>query len=104
MPVIIGLVLFSQTFWSPVDKALTLVMNFNSRYNEFSADRYARDLDYAEPLASGLIKISIGTFLILMLFCTIILCWHYVLSFICIIYLVHFYYYLQSYYNIIIMG
>ena len=60
MPVIIGLVLFSQTFWSPVDKALTLIMNFNSRYNEFAADRYALDLDYAEPLASGLIKISIG--------------------------------------------
>ena len=60
MPVIIGLVLFSQTFWSPVDKALTLIMNFNSRYNEFAADKYALDLDYAEPLASGLIKISIG--------------------------------------------
>jgi STE24 endopeptidase len=34
-------------------------MNFNSRVNEFAADRYALNLGMAEPLASGLIKISI---------------------------------------------
>jgi STE24 endopeptidase len=59
MPVIIGLVLFTQTFWSPVDKILNLAMNFNSRRNEFAADKYGKDLGMAKELASGLIKISI---------------------------------------------
>lgn len=59
VPVIIGLVLFSQTFWSPVDKALTLILNFNSRANEFAADKYANDLGMGPALSTGLIKISI---------------------------------------------
>jgi STE24 endopeptidase len=58
-PVFIGLVLFSQTFWSPVDKILSLIMNFNSRANEFAADRYAAKLGMGEDLCKGLIKISI---------------------------------------------
>jgi STE24 endopeptidase len=61
MPVLIGLVLFTQTFWGPVDKLLSLIMNFNSRYNEFQADKFSCDLGYGEELAQGLIKISIGT-------------------------------------------
>jgi STE24 endopeptidase len=40
MPVFVGLMLFTQTFWQPVDKSLQLIMNFNSRANEFAADRY----------------------------------------------------------------
>ena len=60
MPVIIGLVLFSQTFWSPVDKFLSLAMTFNSRTNEFAADAFAASLGMGKELASGLIKISIG--------------------------------------------
>jgi STE24 endopeptidase len=61
MPVFIGLMLFTQTFWSPVEKVLSLLMTFNSRTNEFAADAYAVSLGRGEPLASGLIKISIGT-------------------------------------------
>jgi STE24 endopeptidase len=60
MPVFIGLMLFTQTFWSPVEKVLSLLMTFNSRTNEFAADAYAVSLGRGEPLASGLIKISIG--------------------------------------------
>lgn len=60
MPVFIGLMLFSQTFWSPVERVLSVLLTFNSRRNEFAADAYAVSLGRGEPLASGLIKISIG--------------------------------------------
>ena len=58
MPVFIGLMLFSQTFWSPVDKLLTFLMNINSRTNEFAADRYAAKLGMGADLCEGLVKIS----------------------------------------------
>jgi|Transcript_24833 STE24 endopeptidase len=51
--------LFTQTFWTPVEKVLNLLMTFNSRKNEFQADSYAVGLDMGPPLASGLVKISI---------------------------------------------
>ena len=35
-------------------------MNFNSRYNEFAADRYAQSLGMADALGRGLVKISVG--------------------------------------------
>lgn len=35
-------------------------MNFNSRYNEFAADKYARSLGMADALGRGLVKISVG--------------------------------------------
>jgi hypothetical protein len=38
-------------------------MNFNSRANEFAADRFAKDLGMGEDLGKGLIKISIGMYL-----------------------------------------
>ena len=60
MPVFIGLMLFSQTFWSPVEKLLSLLLTFNSRTNEFAADAYAVSLNMGAALASGLIKISVG--------------------------------------------
>jgi STE24 endopeptidase len=60
MPVFIGLMLFTQTFWGPVDKALSLILTFNSRRNEFAADAFAIKLGKGAALASGLIKISIG--------------------------------------------
>jgi STE24 endopeptidase len=63
MPVFIGLMLFSQTFWSPVERVLSLLLTFNSRTNEFAADAYAVSLGKGAALASGLIKISIGTLL-----------------------------------------
>lgn len=58
-PVCIGLVLFIQSTWTPVDKILTLCVNINSRANEFAADNYAKELGMGADLASGLIKISI---------------------------------------------
>jgi STE24 endopeptidase len=58
MPVFIGLMLFSQTFWGPVDKALSLGMTINSRRNEFAADAFAVQLHRGEALVAGLIKIS----------------------------------------------
>lgn len=58
-PVFVGLMLFTQTFWSPVDKALSLVMNFNSRANEFAADRFSNKLGMGDALKSGLVKISV---------------------------------------------
>lgn len=58
MIVFIGLVLFSQTFWAPVDKISSLIMNFISRCNEFAADKFACDLGMGDNLASGLIKIN----------------------------------------------
>ncbi|CAM9198153.1 unnamed protein product, partial [Ectocarpus fasciculatus] len=59
MPVLIALTLFTQTFWGPVEKCLTLAMNFNSRYNEFQADKYACTLGMGHELAEGLVKISV---------------------------------------------
>ena len=46
-------------FWA-LDKVLTLVMSSLSRYNEFAADAFARDLrpGMGDDLAEGLIKIS----------------------------------------------
>jgi len=43
-----------------VEKLLSLLMTFNSRTNEFAADRYAVSLHMGKELASGLIKISVG--------------------------------------------
>lgn len=60
MPVLIGLTLFTQTFWGPVEKCLSLAMNFNSRRNEFQADAFACSLDMGAELSEGLVKISVG--------------------------------------------
>lgn len=59
VPVFIGLMLFAQTYWMPVEKVLGLALNFNSRINEFAADAFSKKLGKAEALATGLIKISI---------------------------------------------
>lgn len=59
LPVFIGLVLFTSTYWSPVDKVLSFFVNLNSRRNEFAADQYGKSLGYARELASGLIKLQI---------------------------------------------
>jgi STE24 endopeptidase len=58
VPVFIALMLFTQTFWGPVDKLLNLLLTFNSRINEFAADAFACQLGRGESLATGLIKIS----------------------------------------------
>ena len=61
-PVLLGLLLFTQTYWAPVDKLLQFLLNMNSRRNEFQADQYSKDLGMGKELASGLIKISIENF------------------------------------------
>lgn len=58
MPVFVGLMLFAQTFWGPVDKLLSLVLTLNSRSNEFAADAFAVTLGRGKALVGGLIKIS----------------------------------------------
>mgnify|MGYP003385920282 CR=1 FL=1 len=60
MPIFIGLVLFTQTLWAPIDKILTFLVNCNSRINEFAADEFSMKLGYGNELCSGLIKISVG--------------------------------------------
>lgn len=57
-PTLIGFLLF-QFLYSPVESVLQFFVNMNSRRNEFQADAYARDLGYAAPLASGLVKLQL---------------------------------------------
>lgn len=52
----IGLMLFSYLY-SPVNFVLSLFTVKLSRYHEFQADSFARKLDYASLLKSGLIKL-----------------------------------------------
>jgi STE24 endopeptidase len=59
MPIFIGLVIFTQTLWAPVDKFLTFLVNCNSRVNEFAADEFSQQLGYGDQLCTGLIKISV---------------------------------------------
>ena len=58
-PVFVGLMLFMTTYWSPVEKVLAFLLNMNSRYNEFAADKYSQQLGMGKDLSSGLIKISV---------------------------------------------
>ena len=58
-PIFIALTLFTSTYWTPVDKILTFLVNANTRRNEFAADAYSKDLGYSKHLAAGLIKLQI---------------------------------------------
>lgn len=58
-PVMIGLVLFSQTVWAPVEHVLSFLMTLNTRKNEFQADAFAVDLGHEQGLRSGLTKLAI---------------------------------------------
>lgn len=58
-PIFIALTLFTSTYWTPVDKILTFLVNANTRRNEFAADLYSKELGYSKHLASGLIKLQI---------------------------------------------
>lgn len=58
-PIIIALLLFSQTVWAPVDKVLNFVLTMFSRYNEFGADKFSSDLGMSSELQSGLCKIHL---------------------------------------------
>lgn len=57
-PIIIGLIIFMQSYWAPVDKVLSFLLNYNSRINEFAADRFSKDLGHEKGLASGLMTIN----------------------------------------------
>lgn len=59
MPMIVGLILFFQTVWAPVDKALTFAMTLKTRRNEYEADRYSTRHGHAGSLQRGLIKITV---------------------------------------------
>lgn len=58
-PTIIALLLFTQTIWAPVDKALSFALTVFSRRNEFQADRFSVDLGMGAGLRSGLCKIHL---------------------------------------------
>ncbi|KAF9972905.1 CAAX prenyl protease 1 [Actinomortierella ambigua] len=57
MPTLIGLMLF-MSLYSPVDSLMSFVNNMISRYYEFQADAFARQLGYSSSLVSGLIKLQ----------------------------------------------
>ncbi len=56
---IIALIVFFQTIWAPVDKALSFIMTMYSRKCEFEADRFSADLGMSRKLQTGLCKISL---------------------------------------------
>ena len=58
MPTLIGFLLFNFLY-SPVESVIGFTTNMISRRYEFQADAFARDLGYAGPLASGLIKLQL---------------------------------------------
>ncbi|KAF9172957.1 hypothetical protein BGX21_009053 [Mortierella sp. AD011] len=55
---IIGFTLFGYLY-GPIGNLTHLLRNIISRRYEFQADAYARNLGYAEPLSSGLIKLHL---------------------------------------------
>ena len=57
-PIIIGFMLFNEVL-APTDAVLKLAMNVLSRRFEFQADKFGKDLGYAEKLAQSLIKLQI---------------------------------------------
>lgn len=57
-PIVIGLIIFMQSYWAPVDKVLSFILNINSRSNEFAADRFSLNLGHEKGLASGLMTIN----------------------------------------------
>lgn len=59
MPTIVGLLLFFQTLWAPVDKILSFILTINSRRNEFAADEFSVQLGMSKMLQSGLCKIHL---------------------------------------------
>ncbi|KAF8977821.1 hypothetical protein BGZ46_007098 [Entomortierella lignicola] len=57
-PTLIGFLLFNYLY-SPVESVIGFITNIISRYHEYQADAFARDLGYAASLASGLIKLQL---------------------------------------------
>eukprot|EP00980_Cylindrotheca_fusiformis_P001701 scaffold388_cov114-Cylindrotheca_fusiformis.AAC.10 len=58
-PTVIGLMLFFQTLWAPVDKVLSFILTIFSRHCEFGADEFSVDLGMSAKLQSGLCKIHL---------------------------------------------
>jgi len=59
IPTIIALMLFFQTIWAPVDKALSFFITLLSRVFEFQADEFSFNLGMSKKLQTGLCKISL---------------------------------------------
>ncbi|EGF77279.1 hypothetical protein BATDEDRAFT_17759 [Batrachochytrium dendrobatidis JAM81] len=57
-PIIIGFLLF-QFIFTPVESVMGFIMNLISRHDEFQADAYAKNRNYATDLKNGLIKIHL---------------------------------------------
>ena len=57
-PVFVGLIVFMQSYWAPVEKVLSFLLNAHSRINEFAADRFSKDMGMEKGLASGLMTIN----------------------------------------------
>jgi len=55
----VGLLLFMNNMWSPIEKFLVFLMNIFSRHNEFQADSYATSLGYGQQLQLALVKLHI---------------------------------------------
>lgn len=58
-PIIIGLSLFLESCWTPIDSVLSRLMTLNVRKNEFQADAFAVELGYSGTLQTGLVKLQI---------------------------------------------
>ncbi|OQR96559.1 CAAX prenyl protease 1 [Thraustotheca clavata] len=59
LSIMISLTLFTSTIWAPINKALSYLLTYNTRRNEFQADAFAVDLGFGDPLQSGLTKVSL---------------------------------------------
>lgn len=58
-PVAIGLILFGQCVWSPIDMFLSFLINFITRACEYAADNYSTKLGYGKELSKGLLRLNI---------------------------------------------
>lgn len=58
-PVLIGLLIFAMSFWSPVDTVMSYAMTLLSRSAEYQADEFAVTLGHGACLCTGLVKLNI---------------------------------------------
>lgn len=57
-PALVGVLLFFNFLWEPVDHMLSFAMTWNSRRMEYQADRYGADRGHGAGLQRGLVKIT----------------------------------------------
>lgn len=58
-PVAIGLILFGQCVWSPIDELLSFLINFFTRKCEYAADNFSTKMGYGKELSKGLLRLNI---------------------------------------------